>query len=136
MLGSRRIPLFEREVRVRLSPAALDLLWLNASVLSEGEVVDGYYCGSTMMTIDLARLSSQLSDPCDQAAADALERLLSRDSDTSRSLLARARTLARECAVTRAGVALSAIDSRVRVSRQGRHVHIDIDIEGIATESK
>lgn len=131
MLRSRRIPLFEREVHVRLSPAAAELLWLNTSVMSEGEIADGVYCGSTMLTLDLARVSSQLSDACDQAGADLLERVMVGDH----CLRERALALARECAEDRAGGPLRDVGGQVRIARKGRHFHIDVDIEGTVTEA-
>ena len=126
MLGSRRVPLFVRDVRIRLSPAAIELLWLGASVISEGESADGYYCGSTMVTLDLARASAKLSDPCDLAAAETLLHAL-RDN---REIYRRAGLLARQQAEERADAALTDVTLDIRVSREGRHFHLDIDIEG------
>lgn len=130
MRRSRRIPLFEREVQLRLSPAAVDLLWHHAAVLSEGETTDGIYCGSTMITLDLARAAAQLSETCDQTTAETLERLIIADPHVQR----RACRLAREQATERAGRPLTDVSHDLAITRVGRHFNIDIDIEGILTE--
>jgi hypothetical protein len=60
MARATRIALFEREVRERLSRAALELVLARAEVISEGQRSvrgerDAYF-GSTMLTIDLPAL--------------------------------------------------------------------------------
>ena len=64
-----RIALFEREVRERITLAALDLLLSRAEVISEGQrnVRGGRdaYFGSTMLTFDLPALSVVIRDACD-----------------------------------------------------------------------
>ena len=125
MARALRIPLFERQLTIRLSAAAIALLFDSAAVLSEGEFDIGFYGGSTMITIDLARLSNQLSEACDIATARKLEVLLARDP----RVRARAIALAKRAARDRVG-ALEITDCAVRCHRDGRHLHIDIDIEG------
>jgi hypothetical protein len=58
MAMTRRVSLFEREVKVRLAPAAVDLLHTAARVLSEGELTGDLYAGSTMLTVDLSRTTA------------------------------------------------------------------------------
>ena len=77
----QRIALFEREVRERLSRAALDLVFERAEVMSEGQrssrAGQPVYFGSTMLTIDLEALAPQLREPCDAGTARRLATLLS-----------------------------------------------------------
>jgi hypothetical protein len=66
MARATRIALFEREVRERLSRAALELVLARAEVISEGQRSvrggrDAYF-GSTMLTIDLPALELLLRD--------------------------------------------------------------------------
>ena len=73
MARAVRIALFQREIRVRLSPAAADLMFARADVISEGQRAmrggrDSYF-GSTMFTIDLPSLAELLSDACDAGTA-------------------------------------------------------------------
>ena len=77
MARATRIALFEREVRERLSPAALELVLGRAEVISEGQRGlrngrDAYF-GSTMLTIDLPSLDLLLRDACDAGTARRLE---------------------------------------------------------------
>ena len=73
MARATRIALFEREVRERLSRAALELVLGRAEVISEGQrgVRNGRdaYFGSTMLTIDLPSLDLLLRDACDAGTA-------------------------------------------------------------------
>src|SRR5207237_442114 len=83
MARAVRIALFQREIRVRLSPAALDLLFARADVISEGQRAvrggrDSYF-GSTMLTLDLPSLAPLLSDACDAGTARRLAALLEGD---------------------------------------------------------
>ena len=125
MRRAERVSLFEREVLVRLSQAAIELLLASASVLSEGQTESGRYFGSTMLTIDLARVSPRLSESCDLATARAAESLLAADpriADRARGVaIAEARRLA--------GRRLQAVSADARVRRADRHFHIDVDIE-------
>ena len=47
MSPARRVSLFEREIRVRLSAPALEILFEIAETLSEGQVAGRSYFGST-----------------------------------------------------------------------------------------
>ena len=88
MARAVRIALFQREIRVRLSPAALDLLFARAEVISEGQRAmrggrDSYF-GSTMLTLDLPSLAPLLSDACDAGTARRLAALLESDADVAK----------------------------------------------------
>ncbi len=80
MARATRIALFEREVRERLSRAALELVLGRAEIISEGQrgVRGGRdaYFGSTMLTINLGSLELLLRDACDAGTARRLADLL------------------------------------------------------------
>jgi len=78
MARATRIALFEREVRERLSRAALDVVFARADLMSEGQRnvrggKDGYF-GSTMLTIDLASFADVLRDPASATSPSAKRR--------------------------------------------------------------
>ncbi|MEM9488930.1 MAG: hypothetical protein AAGC55_07280 [Myxococcota bacterium] len=125
MLSTRRVSLFEREIRVHLSRAAIEILFASSSVLSEGQVEGSRYFGSTMITIDLARASVRLNEACDIATARDVEVLLSADGRVRQ----RVRQLAIAEAGRLAGRALGAVQIDMAVRRAGRHVYIDVDLE-------
>jgi hypothetical protein len=124
MASARRVSLFEREVRVRLAPAGLDVLFDEARVISEGQLDGPRWYGSTMMTIDLARVAAKISDDCDQGCARRVAELAGADERVRE----RTRRLALAHAVRDAGpLEGPAID--LRVHREGRVVHLDLDVE-------
>jgi hypothetical protein len=124
MASARRVSLFEREVRVRLAPAGLDVLFDEARVISEGQLDGPRWYGSTMMTIDLARVSARVSDDCDQGCARRVAELAAGEERVRE----RTRRLALHHAVRDAGpLEGPAID--LRVHREGRVVHLDLDVE-------
>lgn len=131
MALARRVSLFQREIRICLSPAAIELLLSAASVLSEGQVQDMAYFGSTMITIDLARMAPMVSDPCDERAARRLTELVGADQ----RLLDRAREIAlAEAARLAAGrLAETQIDLHTRYT--GVNLHLDLDIEATLVEA-
>ena len=124
MAAARRVSLFEREVRVRLAPAGLDVLFDEARVISEGQEDGPRWYGSTMMTIDLARVAPRVSDDCDQACARRVAELAAADERVRE----RTRRLALAHATRDAG-ALEAPAIDLRVHREGRTVHLDLDVE-------
>jgi len=130
MATARRVSLFEREIRVRLSSAAIEILFDLAAVLSEGQLEQDGYFGSTMITIDLGRATQVVSDDCHAATALRVTDLLADDDRVHQ----RARRLALAEAEGRAGCALSSGQVDIRVRSTGAHVHIDVDVE--ATESR
>lgn len=131
MRRARRVSLFEREIHIRLSPAAVDVLLASASLLSEGELDDGRFNGSTMITIDLPRASIYLSEACDLATARHVEALIASDARVH----ARARAIAAAEAERLAGCVLRDLHIDIRIRRSGRHFHLDMDVEATTGET-
>jgi len=125
MAIARRVSLFEREIRIRLSSSAIDILFDTASVLSEGQVDEGGYYGSTMITVDVGRVGSLVSDSCDAATARRVADLMTGDD----RVVAAARRVAVAEGVTRARGTLVDPQIDVRVRAAGAHVHLDVDVE-------
>lgn len=125
MAMTRRVSLFEREVRVRLAPLAVDLLHDAARVLSEGELVGSTYAGSTMLTVDLARTADRVSDPVDATTAQRVALLYAADE--------RCRNHARRVAVAEAtrtaGCDLTAPHIDVESRSRGAEVHLSLNVE-------
>ncbi len=126
MATARRVSLFEREIRFKLSSAALELLFDVADILSEGQLEGRGYFGSTMITIDLGRAAHAVRESCDAASAKRVAALLAEDA----RLKTRAKALATAEAAERAGQKLSRLDVDLRVRSVGSKVHIDLDVEG------
>lgn len=129
MAQATRITLFEREVRERLSRAAMDIVFARADLLSEGQRStrggrDGYF-GSTMFTIDLPSLADVLRDPCDAGTAHRLVALMEADS----ALPKRIRDIAEREAVRITGARLKDVRTHVALRAQGAKVYIDVDVE-------
>ncbi len=125
MAKARRVSLFEREIRIRLSSAAVEILFQLGSVLSEGQVEDELYFGSTMITIDLSAAGELTSDPCDLATARRIVDLMAGDE----RIRERARRIAADEARRIAGVPLTAQQIDVRVHGSGSHLQLDMDVE-------
>ena len=125
MAMTRRVSLFEREVAVRLAPVALELLHGTARVLTEGELTDDAYAGSTMLTIDLASTSDRISDPPDASTAQRIATLYAGDE--------RCRDHARRIAIKEArrmaGCELAAPLVDVDSSARGHELHLSFNIE-------
>jgi hypothetical protein len=130
MRRARRVSLFEREIRVRLSPAAIEILFGTAAVLSEGLVEGNRYYGSTMITIDLARVDGHVSEACDVTTARDVEALLADDPRVHEQ----ARRAGAVEATRLAGRALQPPQIDLRVHRNGRHFHIDMDVEALTED--
>ena len=131
MARAVRIALFQREIRVRLSPAALDLLFARADVISEGQRAmrggrDSYF-GSTMLTVDLPSLATLLSDACDAGTARRLASLLESDPDVAR----RVQALAERETARVAGAVPRQVGTHVTIRSQGAKVFIDVDVEAV-----
>jgi len=131
MARATRIALFEREVRERISRAALELVLGRAEVISEGQrgVRNGRdaYFGSTMLTIDLPALDLLLRDACDAGTARQLAELLEADATAGKRIeeLAEAET-------TRvAGAEPKSVSTHVTIRSQAAKVFIDIDVEAV-----
>ena len=125
MAMTRKVSLFEREVHVRLAPAAVDLLHTAARVLSEGELSGNAYAGSTMLTVDLTRTASLVSDPPDATTAQRIGVLYAADE--------RCRSHARRIAVTEAvrtaGVDLTQPHVDLESRSRGAEVHLSLNVE-------
>src|SRR5437588_357320 len=85
MARATRVALFEREVRERLSAAAVELLFSRAQVLAEGRRADGptagdAFFGSIMFTVDLTELAGGVREPCDELAAERVAAMMSEDA--------------------------------------------------------
>jgi hypothetical protein len=121
----RRVSLFEREVTVRLAPAAMELLHGAARVLTEGELAGDAYAGSTMLTIDLARTRELVSDPPDASTAQRAALLYAGDE--------RCRDHARRIAVKEArriaGCELSMPLVDVETRARGNELHLSLNVE-------
>jgi hypothetical protein len=129
MALATRITLFEREVRERLSKAALDIVFARAELLSEGQRSvrggkEGYF-GSTMLTIDLSSLLDVLRDACDAGTAHRMVALMESDS----ALPKRIREIAEREAARITGVRLKDIRTHLALRAQGAKVFIDVDVE-------
>jgi hypothetical protein len=135
MAMTRRVSLFEREVAVRLAPVALELLHGAARMLTEGELADDGYAGSTMLTIDLARTADRISDPPDASTAQRVAVLYAADE--------RCRDHARRIAIKEArriaGCELAATLVDVESRARGPELHLSLNVEAqrerrVATE--
>ncbi len=122
---ARRVSLFDREVTVRLAPAALDLLHRAASVLTEGDLAGRAYAGSTMLTIDLARMTEAVSDPADANTAQRVASLYPNDERCR----AHARRVALAEATRMAGVALANVQVDVESRTRGQELHLSLNVE-------
>ena len=131
MARATRIALFEREVRERISRAALELVLGRAEVISEGQrgVRGGRdaYFGSTMLTIDLPSLDLLLRDACDAGTAHRLAELLEGDATAGKRIEA----LAASEAARVAGAPPKSVSTHVTIRSQAAKVFIDIDVEAV-----
>jgi len=129
MARAVRVTLFEREIRERLSRAALDLLFARAEVISEGQRQvrggrDSYF-GSTMLTVDLPVLAALLRDACDAGTARRLAALLEADADVAR----RIQELTQRETARVAAATPKEVRTHVTIRSQGAKVFIDVDVE-------
>ena len=131
MATARRVSLFEREIRVGLSSAAVEILFDLASILSEGAHEAGGFFGSTMVTIDLARATTLVSDACDAATVKRVAELIAADPRVRE----RARGIAAAEADRMAGARLRTPQIDVRARASGRHLHLDIDVSDHSPEA-
>jgi hypothetical protein len=130
MARALRVTLFEREVRERLSGAAVEILLDGAQVLSEGRrstspTAGPVFFGSTMLTLDLALAAELVREPCDAAAAARVAAYLAHDARA----LARMRQIAAREAERLAGGPLRVRAADVRVRAEGTRVFVDVDVE-------
>jgi len=124
--------LFEREFRLGLSSAAIQLVFEEGSVLSEGSSEGSGYYGSTMITVDGTRVARRCAEICDVSTMRRLAILLGKDE----RFLERARHIGTQEARRLAGspIAQPRVDVNVRVS--GTHLHIDLDVEAASFQMR
>jgi hypothetical protein len=129
MARVERITLFEREVREKLSRAALELLLARLEVLSEGQRTHrngrDLYFGSTMMTADLTRLTDVVRDNPDEPTAVRLVKLLEGDETARARLLAIAVNEANRIAC----VPLVRVETHLAIRADVHRVYADVDVE-------
>ncbi len=125
MAMARRVSLFERTVSVRLAPVAVDILHDAARILSEGELAGDIYAGSTMLTVDLSRTATRVSDPPDASTAQRVAFLYAADE--------RCREHAKRIAVAEArksaGCELTAAHVDVESRAKGSELHLSLNVE-------
>lgn len=123
----RRVSLFEREVSIRLSPVALELIHESARVLTEGELVADGYTGSTMLTLDLARARDRISDAPDASTAQRVAVLYASDERCREH--ARAIAIAEASRVAGCELTGSRIDVESRA--RGCEIHLSLEVEAL-----
>jgi hypothetical protein len=128
MAMTRRVSLFEREVSVRLAPAALELLGGAARTLTEGDLEGDAYAGSTMLTIDLARTADRISDPIDASTAQRVAMLFQADERCRDH----ARRIAAKEARRIAGCELATQQIDIESAGRGPALHICLNVEADA----
>ena len=84
MARAVRVTLFEREVREKLSVAAIEILLERARILSEGKrsaspTAAARYFGSTMITVDVSAIGDAVREPCDARATARVAALIRDD---------------------------------------------------------
>lgn len=131
MAHAARIALFEKEVRERLSRAALTVLLDRAEVLSEGQpsarAGRRVFIGSTMLTFDLGRLADVMREPADARTAKRLAVQLNTDTDAQ----ARVRAIAAKEAARIVGARPKSVSAELKVSARGSRVFVDVDVEAV-----
>jgi hypothetical protein len=130
MARAARVTLFEREVREKLSVAAIEILLERARILSEGKrssspTAKARYFGSTMITVDVAALAELVREPCDTRAAARVAELIEGDARVTR----RVQKIAGHEAEKLAGGPVRVRAGEVRVRAQGTSVYLDVDVE-------
>ena len=129
MARAQRIAMFEREVRERLSRAALDAILDRAEVISEGQRAErsgkDSYLGSTMVTVDLDSLGPVVREPGDAGTAQRLAALLRADP----TIKARMDALACREVLRVTSMRPKGVRTEIQIRAQGSRVFIDADVE-------
>ena len=125
MAMARRVSLFTRDVSVKLSAVAVELVHDVARVLSEGAFDGDIYAGSTMLTVDLTRTANRISDPPDASTAQKVAFLYAAD-ERCRD---RARRVAAAEARKVAACELLAPHIDVESRAKGSEVHLSLNVE-------
>ena len=132
MAQASRVSLFHREIRTTLSSAAIDILFGQATVISEGQYEQGCFFGSTMITIDCSQAAEWVSDSCDATTTRQVAELLLRD-DRFRD---KARSLGEREAMRLARSPLGPIQLEMHIRTAGNHLHVDIDVESTPLQAR
>jgi hypothetical protein len=129
MARASRLTLFEREVRERLSRAAMDVVFARAESISEGQCQSRggreAYFGSTMLTIDLPALGDVLRDAGDVGTPQRLVPLMELDHEVG----VRIREIAAREATRIAVARLKDLKTHVSIRAQEQRIFIDVDVE-------
>ncbi len=129
MARARRIAMFEREVRERLSRAALDAILDRAEVISEGQRAErngkDCYLGSTMVTVDLDSLGPVVREHGDAGTAQRLAALMRADL----TIKARMDALACREVLRITETRPKGVRTEIQIRAQGSCVFIDADVE-------
>jgi hypothetical protein len=130
MARAARVTLFEREIREKLSVAAIEILVERARILSEGKraaapTAKARYFGSTMITVDVAALGDAVREPCDARSAARVAELIRDDA----RVIKRVHKIAAREAERLAGAPVRVRAGEVRVRSQGTFVYLDVDVE-------
>lgn len=136
MAKAARVTLFEREVRERLSQPALEILLDSAEVLSEGQRIDALRAserkdavfGSTMLTIDLAKVTGRVREACNEDTAQRVAAQIAADERVGMRL----KQMAGQVAQRLAGTPVGTLTTDVRVRTRHAVIFIDIDFEAVA----
>lgn len=129
MARASRLTLFEREVRERLSRAAMDVVFARAESISEGQCQSRggreAYFGSTMLTIDLNALGDVLRDAGEPGTPQRLVPLMELDPEVA----VRIREIAAREATRIAVARLKDLKTHVSIRAQEQRIFIDVDVE-------
>jgi hypothetical protein len=131
MVAAATVPLVEREVRERLSAAAIELLFEHARVFAEGGRARGptgkqAFFGSVMLTIELDTVAPLVRETPSSDLCARLAELMERDA----RVRTRLRTLA-EAEVSKlagAPVRVHSADVRVRADLAARRLLVDVEV--------
>ncbi len=129
MAQAHRVPLVEREVRERLSGAAIGILLDRAAVLSEGArsaspSAKSAFFGTTMLTISLDEIQDLVRERATPKEAARLAALMADDA----RVLKRVRKIAEREAQRLSGAPIR-VRTEVSMRAEGHHVFVDIDVE-------
>lgn len=125
VVSTRRVSLFERTVTVRLAPSATDILLGAGKVLSEGELDERGFSGSTMVSVSLAATADRISDPIDTSTAQLLADLCRTDLQVR----ARGRELALGQATRIAGAELGTAQVDLESAAHGAELRLSFNVE-------
>lgn len=135
MVSTRKVSLFRREIKERISPPAFEILIGAADVIAEGsfdtsETDTPLFLGSILIKVDLSACDSFIRDPLDAAAAKRLTQMILSDP-IAREVLAE---LALREAERSAGCALFELQTEMDASHHGNELRISIELEGLVNQ--